>query len=596
MMPENLLSEWSRLLVESLADAGLHDVVISPGSRSTPLAFAFLNCPRVRCHSVIDERAAAFFALGHGKATGTPSSLVCTSGSAAANYFPAIVEASLSRTPLIVISADRPFELMDTSAPQTIDQTKMYGSYVRRFVDLGMPDGSEGALTALRRKAAQSVLDSTSPEPGPVHLNFRARKPLEPAKTESDAARQLEQLTNGILARPLTKAAPPARKPNPDLSKSAALDCGAAERGVIVCGPAHLTSGASLELVARLASLCGFPVYAEATSQLRLRGRSGIDAAFVVDALDSLLRASSFRERFAPDVVVQVGEPPVSGAWDRFVAHADTRRYVVAPHGWPDPHGTARALLVGDVDETLNALCGALEKLPRRSTAAWTAWLAEANRAAWQAVDSVLAEETAPSEGAAVRAVVDAMPIGAVLALGNSLPVRHVDAFVRAAAKDVSVVCQRGASGIDGVVSAAAGAARALGRPTVLILGDVSALHDLGGFAVAATIETPLAVVILNNDGGRIFEQLPLASSALTEGQLRFWTTPHGATFEALPGLFPVRYERPATLEALRSAVSRAAHDKGCSIVEVTVPPHGAREQYAEIARRLERVVGALPS
>lgn len=594
MTPENVLSEWSRLLVESLADAGLRDAIVSPGSRSTPLAWALLSCSRIRCRSIVDERSAAFFALGHGRAAGFPTLILCTSGSAAANYFPAIVEASQSRTPLVVVTADRPFELLDASASQTIDQTKIYGDYVRRFVDLGMPDPAESALVALRRKAAQTISDSLGPDPGPVHLNFRARKPLEPVDGKSAIATSLTAAVDTVLGRGITVSAAPRRCPAKESVEAIVRECRTVERGIIVCGPATFSGGRAPSLVARLSAVTGFPVYAEATSQARFGLGADVEPLLALDALGVLLSAPAFRDGFTPDLVLQIGEPPVSGAWERFVGSRPTlSRHVIAPHGWPDPHGTARSLVVADLDQTLLDLIAASNGSPKPRATPWLTRLARANDAAWRVVDSVLAE-SGLSEGAAVRAVVNALPDGAVLALGNSLPVRHVDSFVRRGKRGLSVLCQRGASGIDGVVSAAAGAATATGRPTALLVGDVSALHDLGGFAAASSVGVPLVVVVLNNDGGRIFEQLPLSRSNIGEERLKFWTTPHGGHFDGLANLFRLRYEKPASIDLLQQAVTRAVVEPVCTVLEVEVPPHGVREQAAEIAARLGGELAAL--
>jgi 2-succinyl-5-enolpyruvyl-6-hydroxy-3-cyclohexene-1-carboxylate synthase len=268
-------------------------------------------------------------------------------------------------------------------------------------------------------------------------------------------------------------------------------------------------------------------------------------------------------------------------------------RHVIAPHGWPDPHGTARSLVIADVDETLLELIASSNGTAKPRATPWLTQLARANDAAWRIADSVLAS-SGLSEGGAVRAVVDALPEGAVLALGNSLPVRHVDAFVRQGKRGLSVLSQRGASGIDGVVSAAAGAATATGRPTALLIGDVSALHDLGGFAVASSVGVPLVVVVLNNDGGRIFEQLPLSSSDISEERLRFWTTPHGGHFGGLADLFRLRYEKPASIDLLRQAVTRAVLEPRCTVLELQVPPHGVRDLAAEIAAQLDRELALL--
>ncbi|HEX4338145.1 MAG TPA: 2-succinyl-5-enolpyruvyl-6-hydroxy-3-cyclohexene-1-carboxylic-acid synthase [Polyangiaceae bacterium] len=598
MTPENLLSEWARLLVVSLADAGLRELVVSPGSRSTPLVAAALASNRFRMHSVVDERSAAFFALGHAKARGTPSAVLCTSGSAAANYFPAIVEARAARVPLLVITADRPFELHDCGAPQTMEQTRLYGEHVVRFVELGMPDGERAALVGLQRRAVQCIEAALGPEPGPVHVNVRARKPLEPVTARTDAARSLTTTVDELLRTPITRASRVASVPAPSLVEDVARALGATSRGLIVCGPAELGAAALGPSLAELSRLTGFPVYAETTSQLRFAGSSTLPAGSTLDGLDVLLRVPHFRATFAPEVVLAVGAPPTSGAWERFVAeHPAVERHVVASAGWPDPSSTARTLLLGDPEASLCALVAAVSpaKAPHP---AWAAELSVANAAAWSAVDGVLADEASLSEGGVLRAVMDALPAGALFGVGNSLPVRHVDVFCRARpAADLGVWSQRGVSGIDGVVSGAAGAADASGRPTVLVVGDVSALHDMGGFAVAKNATTPLVVVVLNNAGGRIFEQLPIAGASLGEDAERFWTTPHQVRFDAIAGAFGLPYVRPESVGALVQAVRDGLGRPGCTLVEAVVPAHGAREQYARLAAATESALarGASP-
>jgi 2-succinyl-5-enolpyruvyl-6-hydroxy-3-cyclohexene-1-carboxylate synthase len=301
-----------------------------------------------------------------------------------------------------------------------------------------------------------------------------------------------------------------------------------------------------------------------------------------------------FHNDFEPEVVIQIGEPPISGALDRFVAlHPNLVRHVLTEHGWPDPHGTARSIVVGNIDKTLKSIGDRLEERSISPDPAWSAALSGANDAAWRAVESVLADEPQLSEGAAIRAVVDALPPGAALSLGNSLPVRHADAFLRQKSTGVTVLGQRGASGIDGVLSATAGAARATGRPTALVNGDVSTLHDLGGFAVAKTVASPLVVVVLNNDGGRIFEQLPWGSSEIEDDKAKFWTTPHGYDFRAVADLFGLRYARPETARALSEAVAGAMATPGCTLIEVVLPVHGARELYAKVGASVDRELRA---
>ncbi|HEX4474771.1 MAG TPA: 2-succinyl-5-enolpyruvyl-6-hydroxy-3-cyclohexene-1-carboxylic-acid synthase [Polyangiaceae bacterium] len=594
MNPENLLREWSRLLITSLADAGLTDVVISPGSRSTPLVWAALNCSRLHCHSVLDERSAAFFAVGRAKVTGRPTAVLCTSGSAAANYFPAVVEASLSAVPLLLLTADRPYELHDSGASQTLDQVKLYGGFVRSFVDLGMPESSDVCLTALRRRAAQAMWDTISGDPGPVHLNVRARKPLEPAEAASAAGKDLSQRVDALLATPIPRPIRAVRTiPDVDLEALAAA-CANASRGLIVCGPMDASAGLGADTLERLAAATGFPVFAETTSQLRFDS-SHAPHSRRLDALDVLLRCDSVRQRFSPDLVLQIGAAPTSTAFERWIGERrNVPRHVIASHGYPDPQGTATTLMIGDVRRIALGLADRRAKRGPTTATAWSEILGLMNDASWAAVGELLATERTLSEGTAVRTAVESLPPRGLLGIGNSLPVRHADAFCRSATRELFVFSQRGASGIDGVISGAAGAANASREPTLLVLGDLSTLHDLGGFAVAAALDVPFVVVVLNNDGGRIFEQLPLADTGIEDAAFRFWTTPHGRNFQGVASLFDVDYRRASTIDELRRAADAGLARPGCTVIEVPLAPHGSKEQYRELTRRVERAVAPL--
>lgn len=590
MIPENLLGEWSRLLFESLADAGLEEVVVSPGSRSTPLVCAALAAKRLRCTSIIDERAAAFYAVGHARITGRPVALVCTSGSAVANYFPAVVEAALSRTPLIVVSADRPFELQDCGASQTIDQTRIYGAYAK-FVELGMPEAAGTALVALRRRARRALHDAQFPEPGVVHCNFRARKPLEPVQARSPEALDLTRTVDALLEIPITTAHPPRMTASENALTALASELSRARRGLIVCGPSPVHARARRDALTSLCVATGFPMYAEATSQLRFDTPAELPAELCFENLDLLARSGLFSRVGVPEMVVQVGAPPVSSAWERIVsAHPEMSRHVLAEHGFPDPDGRARSVILGDVAMSATRLSTlAARGRPRPEQQQWAALLGAASTMAGRALAEIDESAAFPSEGVATRIVCEALPRHSVLALGNSLPVRHADVFASARRDTgISVWSQRGTAGIDGVVAGASGAADASGRPTVLLVGDVSALHDVGGFAVATTARAPLVIVVLNNDGGRIFEQLPVLAMGLDESQLRFWTTPHGRTFEPVARLYGIGYERPTTPAALRSAIGNGLRTPGATLVEVLCPPHGAEQEHAALRKKID--------
>lgn len=592
MTPENLLAEWSRLFVESLAAAGLRRVVLSPGSRSTPLACALLAAPGIALTPAVDERAAGFFALGHARVTGEAAALVCTSGSAAANYFPAIVEASRAGLPLLVITADRPFELADCGASQTIDQLKLYGGQVRAFLELGAPSSAPQALAALRRRAAQALALTFAPDPGPVHVNFRAAKPLEPRRDESPAGLELTRAVDALLAEPAPRAHRGAAPPPAEVVAGVAARLRAARRGLIVAGPLAAGSPRLRTAAARLAAVTGLPLYAEATSQLRFDQPPELPAELAVPLLGLLLETPSGRARLRPDLVLRVGEAPTSAALEVLLAGSDgPEQHVIAARGWPDPGSRAATLTLGAVAESLDALADAAAATPRGAAAddRWAETLAAAGLRAEQALASTLAASREGTEAVAARAAVAALPDGAVLVVGNSLPARHVDRYVPAR-RGVTVLSQRGVAGIDGLLSGAAGAAAAARRPTLALVGDLSALHDLGGLALAAAATSPLCLVVLNNGGGRIFEQLPVAAAGLPPGALDLWTTPHRASFAAAADVFGIPFARVAPGD-LGGAVREALARGGPTLVEVPVPEQGARPFSAAVVQAVEAAV-----
>jgi len=576
----HLQAQWARLLLGSLADAGVCEVVISPGSRSTPFVLAAAADRRLRCHRFVDERSAAFFALGQARASGRPSLLLCTSGTAGAHYLPAVIEASASFVPLLVLTADRPVELAACGANQTIDQLKLFGDHARQFFDLGTADGRPEALRALRRTAAQAVLRTTYPEPGAVHLNARARKPLEPVASDTEPSR-----VDRLLATPIARPAAPELRPSPAAIEALAAACAGTPKGLIVCGPAPLEQARCAPRVAELSARTGFPILAEAASQLRFRPRSS--PGLYVDAFDLLLDRAAFRRLHRPELVVQIGRPATSGAWGRYLAeNAGVDHWVLSPHGWLDAESTATALCFADLEPTL---AGLLERLPERGAqSAWAEAFRRAEGLAWQAAGEVLAACSGLSEGVVAREAVAALPAGGLLAVGNSLPIRQVDRYCQGGGVEVGVVSQRGVSGIDGLVSGAAGAAAASRRPTLALVGDLSLLHDLSGLAAVARLGTAFAVVAVNNGGGRIFEQLPLAEQTAARPHLDLWLNPHGLDFRAAASLYGLAYREAEDRQALRRALAAAFGGGQACLIEARVRPHGAAEEIGALRRRLE--------
>jgi len=509
-MTTNLHSAWARLFVGALEAAGVRDVVMSPGSRSTPLVLALAHFPALRVHVHVDERVAAFVALGQARATGVPSALLCTSGTAGAHWLPAVIEASLTGVPLVCVTADRPWEAYDCASPQTIDQTDLFGPHVRHRAELGAPVASSGALRAVARVAAQAVHRALSPTPGPVHVNARFRKPLEPVAVE--AVEPWEPLVASLLARRPTRAYAPSLAPAPEAVAALADALRAARRPWVVCGPS-LSREPLADAVAALCRATGAALLAEATSGVRF---GAPDDVVTLPAFDALLRVPSFVERAAPDLVIELGLPPTASSYAAWVESRHPPRHVVAPFGWPDPHASASSLVCAEPAALCRALTAALDgHVPAAETLTWGRSLRAAQRLAAEAVaacdDGTLHEAYVPARLAA------ALPAGATLVVGNSLPARDIDAFTTGASPPLRVLHQRGASGIDGLLSGAAGTRTVTppGSPVALYLGDVSAQHDLGGLdAVRRADRGSLVVVTVNNHGGRIFEQLPLGRGA----------------------------------------------------------------------------------
>ena len=581
----NTIGTWSALLMDALAASGVRDVIVSPGSRSTPFVLAAARQDGLRIRSTIDERSAAFQAVGMAKVTERPVVLLCTSGTAPAHYLPAVIEASLSFVPLIVLTADRPLSLQECGAPQTVDQVKLFGDHMMWFADLGDPCLDPGPLRALGRMAAQAVWRCQYPTPGPVHLNARARKPLEPGPATTEEERAAAEHVLRVRSAPIARAPIPEVRASSSTCDELGRMIRAAERGVILCGPAPLSQRRARSVVFEFAEKTGFPLLAEATSQLRFAHDRGDVVAF--DAFDSVLHAAWAQRSFRPDLIVQLGAAPTSSAWGRWSEQQEGPRVVIAPHGWQDPHSNATHLVSAPIAPTLQAIAARIDgPIPRSD---WQAQVARWESEAWASADSLIDANHLDEAGCA-RALLQALPDGALLGVGNSLPIRMLDTWCRGKMADVAVWSQRGANGIDGVVSGMAGAARAWKQPAALLIGDVSFVHDLGGLAAARDLTTPLVLLVVNNDGGRIFEQLPIARVDGIEDCFELWTTPPRVDLAHAAASFGLRHRRVKDVVGLRSALSAAVSNAGCSVIEAVVPPSEAFTRNKALWNRLEEL------
>jgi 2-succinyl-5-enolpyruvyl-6-hydroxy-3-cyclohexene-1-carboxylate synthase len=582
-------TEWAYRLIASLVEAGVRQAVISPGSRSTPLTWAALETAGLECRCLIDERSAGFFALGQARISGLPTLLICTSGSAAANYYPAVIEAAQTGLPLLVLSADRPFELMDCGAQQTIDQTRLFGGYAT-FRELGGASSDSGALLALRRSARQAVARALARDPGPVHLNFRATKPLEP---QAPGARvplpPLGDWPTAALAVAQPRAA--------DVEALArALE--ASECPIVLAGATAPSEANSRGPLARVLLHSGALLVPEATSQFRFGLPADLPRDRVCDGFDWLVSDAALARRVEPDFVLQLGDSPLSTSVQQFLAQRRERLplCVVAPRGWPDPVHQSAHVLRSDVAPLLEALLSRLTPRAARERRA-ARFLGAASDVIWRTLDERLSSGF--GEAVAVRTLCAALPEGSVFAVGNSLAPRHLDRYCAATARALRVCSQRGAAGIEGGIAGALGAASVSGSATTLLVGDVAALHDIGSLWAAdstrthgARFEHPVVIVVLNNGGGRIFEELPVARRGADH--LRFWTSPHGIELEPAARLYGVGYERASTRSELDAALAAAYARAGVSLIEVIVAADDARSTQASLQQELARRFAAL--
>jgi 2-succinyl-5-enolpyruvyl-6-hydroxy-3-cyclohexene-1-carboxylate synthase len=563
--PTNANTALASAFVEELARGGLRHAVVSPGSRSTPLAVALWRAPEIEVTVIVDERSAAFFALGAAQASGAPVALLCTSGTAIANYHPAVVEADESALPLVVLSADRPPELRGIGAGQTIDQIKVFGASVRWFCEVGTHEADDDGLLHYRSVACRALAAAKGEtRPGPVHLNLPWREPLAPVPVEGAVTATDPLAREGREGRPLTAVTRIDLEPSAFLLEEMAGHIGDAISGVIVAG--RQLDPELREPLAHLARVSGFPILAEPTSQLRCGPH---DRSNVIASYDLLLRDEHFARSVVPDLVLRFGEMPTSKPLRAWLAASGASEIVIDPFGgWNEPTNRASALLRADPTELASGWAARLEKEPRPAPAAWIA----AEAAAQAALEGELgaadsnagSSEASISEPALHRALGAAHDDGDLIYTASSMPIRDQEAFLAAGDADALFLCNRGANGIDGLISSGIGAAHASGRPTTIVTGDLGLLHDIGGLAALRDVSTPVRIVVIDNNGGGIFHFLPQEQALSSEEFEAVLGTPRGIDTTKAAALFDLPHHHLESLADLPAALAA-----GTSLIEV---------------------------
>ncbi len=573
MDPTNGNTALASAFTEELARGGLRRAVVSPGSRSTPLAVALWRQAEIEVSVIVDERSAAFFALGAAQATRTPVVLLCTSGTAAANYHPAICEADESAVPLVVLTADRPPELRGIGAGQTIDQVKLYGESVRWFCEVGTHEADDSGLLHFRSVACRALAAARGEtRPGPVHLNLPWREPLAPLAVEGAVTATDPLALEGRDGRPLTAVTSIDLEPSAFLLDEMAGHIGDAISGVIIAG--RQLDSELREPLAHLARASGFPILAEPTSQLRCGPH---DRSYVVSTYDLLLRDEHFARSVVPDLVLRFGEMPTSKPLRAWLAASDADQIVIDPYGgWNEPTNRAAAILRADPTELAAGWATRLEKEERPAPQRWL----DAELAAREALDSAPAGDEI-SEPALHRALGRVHRDGDLVYMASSMPIRDQETFLPAGEADVTFLCNRGANGIDGLISSGIGAAHAGGKPTTIVTGDLGLLHDIGGLAALRDISTPVRIVVIDNNGGGIFGFLPQAR-ALDEAEFEaLLGTPRGVDVAKAAQLFDLFHQRLESLADLPDALAA-----GTGLIEVRTDRHTNVEAHRGLSRR----------
>jgi len=562
--PEQAAYLYVGAFVDELSRAGVKHVCFCPGSRSAPLAMRLADHPGFKLWQHLDERSAAFFALGIAKAQRQPVVLLCTSGTAAANFFPAVVEARYARVPLIVLTADRPPELRDFGAPQTIDQIKMYGPYAKWFVEMALPEATADVLRYVRTVACRAVVEAAASPAGVVHLNFPFREPLVPVPAEVPFGEDEREAFEGRAdGRPYTRVASALRAAFPRGRQTLAAELLPGKRGLIIAGPQPDPDFP--EAVTHLGTALGYPILADPLSGVRCSPHARDN---VIDAYDAFLRDPAVVERLAPEVILRFGALPTSKPVLQYLQrYANVRQALVdGGGGWND----AGRLVSVVICEDATLFCAGLSIEMRDCAHAAPEWLdlwCDINRRARQAMAAQLEQFDEPFEGRVFTELAACLPEKATCFVSSSMPVRDLDTFFPGDGRSIRFLSNRGANGIDGVVSSALGASAVTGGPLVLVVGDLAFYHDLNGLLAAKLHHLRATIILINNDGGGIFSFLPQA--AHPEHFELLFGTPHGLDFRPAAEMYGAAFHQPRTWDEFRSAVKRSLQADGLTIVEV---------------------------
>lgn len=567
------LTRYTANFIDELTHQGVKDIVISPGSRSTPLAMLAVEHKSVRDWILVDERSASYFALGLAKQTNRPVALICTSGTAAANYYPAVIEAAHGRVPLIVLTADRPHELRDVGAPQAMNQLNLYGDFVKQFYEMSLPEATDSMLNYVRNRAVRAVFYALEGNPGPVQLNFPIREPLTPDLTLANLFGQPDnsQQKPSVGKRVLEATEIDAFIKTMENKK----------RPVIVCGPQ--TDKQLSEAIINLSEKLNIPIIADPLSQIRSTKRN---QERIIDASDAFLKSKTIRETLSPDMIIRFGAMPISKSYLFYInEHKEIPHYVIEPSDdVREPTNQQANYLIADEALFIKSL---LEKSITVNTMEWTKQWISYNKLARK--ELTINNKDSLTEGGAIQALLKALPNESELFIGNSMAVRDLDTFYEVSEKEIYIYGNRGVSGIDGVVSTALGIAARSDKRVTLVIGDLSFYHDLNGLLAAKHYDIDLTILLVNNDGGGIFSFLPQAKEGIHFEKL--FGTPLGIDFSHSVLMYGGEYTLAKNPSHLKEVLTSSYQKSGLKVIEVQTNREENVKLHREIWQKVEQTI-----
>jgi 2-succinyl-5-enolpyruvyl-6-hydroxy-3-cyclohexene-1-carboxylate synthase len=596
--PVNALYAYVQAFVDELQRSGVHNIVICPGSRSTPLALAIASHPGIRAWMHVDERSAAFFGLGMTKRLGQPVALLCTSGTAAANFLPAITEAKLTHLPLLILTADRPHELRDCGAPQAIDQNRLYGTHVKWFAEVALPEANDSALRYIRTLANRAAALTLAVPAGPVHLNLPFREPLMPAPFAATPLPPLDQ-RDPVAWRGRDENMPyvtvndaPLATPSEAIVQTIARQAWETGRGLIIVGPQN--DPALIAPLLQLAVRLGYPILADPLSQLR---GGTHERLHVLTSYDAFLRLDLFVEQAEPSFILRFGAMPTAKPLLLYLKrYADCPQIVVdGQGGWDEPTQFLARMVHTEPAAFCHALLKSLDNTEdedrERDQSNWLAHWQKTERVTRTTLLRAIEHFSDRFEGRVFTELAAHLPDGVTLFAGNSMPVRDLDTFFWETHRRIRVLGNRGANGIDGIISTALGisAASPGDERVVLVIGDLSFYHDLNGLLAARLHQLNLTVILVNNDGGGIFSFLPQA--AYPEHFEQLFGTPTGLDFRLAVEMYGGSFQRVEIWKDFRRALDEGLTTGGLHVLEVQTERTSNVTMHRELWKTVEQAL-----